>query len=255
MNKDLVFLHIVAKKDYRGFGLKQIVRMMLFIIITCLFIVLIENSIEVLVRENEYRLMNPKENEYRANFFSEDQMENKERYNDECKSILRNVEREAIYYPVAESSVDKSYTTTFVNSWMSERTFGGKRGHEGVDIMASKNKRGIYPIVSMTDGVVTNLGWLEKGGYRIGITSDSGIYYYYAHLDSYANIQEGQRVSAGEFLGYMGDSGYGTEGTKGKFDVHLHVGIYVYYNNEQISMNPYYILRKLENNKLKYVYS
>ena len=88
MNKDLVFLHIVAKKDYRGFGLKQIVRMMLFIIITGLFIVLIENRIEVLVRENEYRLMNPKENEYRANFFSEDQMENKERYNDECKSIL-----------------------------------------------------------------------------------------------------------------------------------------------------------------------
>lgn len=229
--------------------------MLAVIIIIGLFIVMIENEIRCVVRENEFGSITPSEKEFREKFFSKEQLENEERYNAACKTILRNVESDAVYYPVAESTVDKSYTTTFTNSWMSERNFGGKRGHEGVDIMASVNKRGVYPVVSMTDGVVTNLGWLEKGGYRIGITSDSGIYYYYAHLDSYANIQEGQRVSAGEFLGYMGDSGYGTEGTKGKFDVHLHVGIYVYYNNEQISMNPYYILRKLENNKLKYVYS
>ena len=58
---------------------------------------------------------------------------------------------------------DRSLTTSLINSWMKDRSYGGARGHEGTDLMASVNKRGLYPIVSMTDGVVTNLGWLEKG--------------------------------------------------------------------------------------------
>lgn len=210
-------------------------------------IVSIENEITMKTKQMD--------DHFRSEFYSEGQRTDIENYDSECKSILINVESEAVYYPVAESSVDKSYTTTFTNSWMSERTFGGNRGHEGVDIMATTNKRGIYPIVSMTDGVVTNLGWLEKGGYRVGVMSDSGIYYYYAHLDSYSNIKKGQRVRAGELLGYMGDSGYGSEGTKGKFAVHLHVGIYVYVEGKEVSLNPYYILCQLENNKLKYAYS
>ena len=60
---------------------------------------------------------------------------------------------------------------------------------------------------------------------------------------------------AGELLGYMGDSGYGEEGTTGKFDVHLHVGIYFYKNGEEISLNPYFLLKALENKKLIYSYS
>jgi len=134
---------------------------------------------------------------------------------------------------------------------MAERTYGGKRGHEGTDIMADKNERGLYPIISMSDGVVTKKGWLEKGGYRIGITSPNGVYFYYAHLDSYANVSVGDKVSAGDILGYMGDSGYGPEGTTGKFDVHLHLGIYIYPNGEETSVNPYWILRYIENKKVK----
>lgn len=90
--------------------------------------------------------------------------------------------------------------------------------------MADKNERGLYPVISISDGMITNLGWLEKGGYRIGITSPSGVYYYYAHLESYAEIKEGDQVQAGEMLGFMGDSGYGEEGTTGQFPVHLHLG-------------------------------
>ena len=75
---------------------------------------------------------------------------------------------------------------------------------------------------------MTNIGWLELGGWRIGITSENGIYYYYAHLDSYAPLSVGDTVTAGQLLGFMGNTGYSkVEGTKGKFDVHLHFGIYV----------------------------
>ena len=121
--------------------------------------------------------------------------------------------------------------------------------------MAGKNERGRYPVVSMSDGVVTNIGWLEKGGYRIGITSPNGVYFYYAHLESYASVKEGDDIQAGELLGFMGDSGYGEEGTVGKFDVHLHLGIYSWDTGEEISVNPYYVLLSLNGKKLKYSYS
>lgn len=159
------------------------------------------------------------------------------------------------YFPVPSSISDKSVKTEFVNSWMNERTYGGKRGHEGTDIMASENIRGLYPVVSMTDGIVENKGWLEKGGYRIGIKAPSGGYFYYAHLDSYADLEEGDAVHAGDIIGFMGDTGYGKEGTKGRFPVHLHIGIYVYPDGKEVSINPYWVLRYLENYRLKCAYS
>ncbi len=193
--------------------------------------------------------------EFRRDFFSDSMRENRQLLSEECKTFLENVEKDVNYHPIPESVVDKSLKISYVDGWMAERTFKGKRGHEGTDIMADVDKRGVYPVLSMTDGVVTNLGWLEKGGYRIGITSNSGNYYYYAHLDSYSDIREGQKIKAGEFLGYMGDSGYGPEGTKGQFAVHLHVGIYTMKDGREISVNPYYVLRFLEDKKLKYEFS
>ena len=76
--------------------------------------------------------------------------------------------------------------------------------------MASVNERGLYPVVSMTDGTVRSKGWLELGGWRLGIETEQGAYFYYAHLDSYAQIEEGDAVKAGDLLGYMGDTGYST---------------------------------------------
>jgi len=54
----------------------------------------------------------------------------------------------------------------------------------------------------------------------------------------------------------MGNSGYGKEGTVGKFPVHLHLGIYIptLYTDE-MSVNPYHILDILRKNTRKYTYS
>lgn len=159
------------------------------------------------------------------------------------------------YFPVPESTTDKEADVVFENGWMKERNYGGKQGHEGTDLMAVKNVAGYYPVLSMTDGVVESKGWLEKGGYRVGILAPFGGYFYYAHLDSYADIEEGDHVKAGDVLGFMGDSGYGKEGTTGKFPVHLHVGIYVYPDGQEMSVNPYWVMRYLEQHKLKCAYS
>ena len=123
--------------------------------------------------------------------------------------------------------------------------------------MAGVDRRGHYPVVSISDGYVEKLGWLKLGGYRIGIRSVHGVYFYYAHLSDYSpDIHIGDEVQAGELLGFMGDTGYReVEGTTGYFPVHLHVGIYL--NEEdgtEKSYNPYPFLKELESKKLKFCF-
>ena len=205
---------------------KKIEKLLISLIIISLFTVLGTNYLKERGRYHTRQQKTIEDPEFRRDFFADSMRQNKEELSEECKTFLENVENDVDYYPIPESIVDNSLKTSYTDGWMVERNYKGTSGHEGTDIMANVDKRGVYPVVSMTDGVITNLGWLEKGGYRVGITSNSGIYYYYAHLDSYAGPKKGQKVSAGTLLGYMGDSGYGPEGTKGQFAVHLHVGIY-----------------------------
>lgn len=171
-----------------------------------------------------------------------------DKYAAACKAIWDDLE----YFPVAQSSNRKNLTVSFVDSWMYDRNYGGSRGHEGTDIMPSENKSELYPVVSMTDGMVRSMGWLELGGWRIGIDAPGGAYFYYAHLSSYADLKEGDTVKAGDLLGYMGDTGYSkVEGTTGNFPVHLHLGIYLYDGEDEISINPYPALKYTEGNTIR----
>lgn len=170
-----------------------------------------------------------------------------DRYINACRAVWDDVK----YFPVAEASNRKDTEVSFVNSWMYGRNYGGSRVHEGTDIMPSVVERDLYPIVSMTDGTVENIGWLKLGGWRIGINAPGGAYFYYAHLSSYTDLEKGDTVKAGDILGYMGDTGYGEkEGTAGNFPVHLHLGIYLYDSEKEISVNPYPVLKYIENRKI-----
>lgn len=152
-------------------------------------------------------------------------------------------------FPIPRNSDPACAFPVFGNDWGNPRTYGGERHHEGCDIMGDWYADGTYPVISMTDGIVEKIGWLKLGGWRVGIRSENGIYYYYAHLDSYAaGLAAGDRVQAGQIIGYMGSTGYSTvEGTSGNFAVHLHVGIYIpVEGQEDISVNPYYLMKYLE---------
>lgn len=167
-------------------------------------------------------------------------------------NILNTVINEIKYFPIPEKDGNEYI---YADSWGAERTYGGKRIHMGTDIIDRENIEGRIPILSMTDGKIENLGWNEKGGYRVGIRTKNGSYYYYAHLDSFAeSIAKGNDVSAGTLIGYMGNTGYSTtEGTKGNFEVHLHLGIEIKANlkKEMIWINPYPFLRIIEEENLK----
>lgn len=171
-----------------------------------------------------------------------------------CK-VYQKIFKDVRYFPVARD-VKGKVETPYEDSWNARRTYGGDRNHEGTDIMAGNNTRAYFPVVSMTDGVVENKGWLKLGGYRLGIRSKSGAYFYYAHLAGYADgIEEGSVVKAGTVIGTMGDTGYSNvPGTTGNFDVHLHLGIYVNDGEKEISYNPYYILKALENYRMEFVF-
>ena len=165
-----------------------------------------------------------------------------------CRAVWDDLQ----YFPVAQEQTGEKLNLTFEDSWMYGRSYKGERGHEGTDLMPEINERGYYPVVSMTDGTVESMGWLELGGWRIGIRAPHGGYFYYAHLDSYADIEVGDEVKAGDFLGYMGDSGYSKEeGTTGNFPVHLHLGIYLYPDGQEISVNPYGVLRYAEDRRIR----
>jgi murein DD-endopeptidase MepM/ murein hydrolase activator NlpD len=100
-------------------------------------------------------------------------------------------------------------------------TFGaprpGDRKHQGVDIFAPRGT----PVVSATRGIVSRVGENSLGGTVVWVLGPGGDSHYYAHLDSVANIQAGQRIAAGEVLGRVGDTG-NARGTP----PHLHYGIY-----------------------------
>lgn len=115
---------------------------------------------------------------------------------------------------------------SYQNTWGASRTYGGNRKHEGTDVMT---KKGI-PLLAVTDGIIIKKGWNRLGGWRISLMdlSHPQIIYYYAHLKEFSpQLHVGSYVRKGDTIGVVGDSGYGTEGTTGKFPPHLHFGIYV----------------------------
>lgn len=203
--------------------------------------------------EHEYDLIGLDDNAYHNNRVSERRPVEYQKLKQAYETIFQDLK----YFPIPESLNTDIPKVTYGNGWMDTRTYGGERGHEGCDIMGTEEKRGYYPVVSMSDGVVEKIGWLEQGGWRIGIRSPSGLYLYYAHLYGYGREwREGDVVKAGELLGFMGDSGYSAvEGTIGNFDVHLHVGLYLKTDHyEELSLNPYWVLKYLEKYQLKYLY-
>ena len=78
--------------------------------------------------------------------------------------------------------------------------------HQGVDIMADRNT----PLVAVADAVVSRLSRVEDGlgGIYVWLRRADGVEFYYAHMDSIATgLVEGSRVTAGQVIGAVGNSG------------------------------------------------
>lgn len=113
----------------------------------------------------------------------------------------------------------------FIDTWHAPRS--GGRLHKGTDMFAPRGT----PLVAVGDGRVQR-GFDALGGHTVWLTADHGVNYFYAHLDSFASgLVSGQRVSRGQVIGYVGDTGNPAPGA-----YHLHFGIYP---GGVMAVNPY----------------
>lgn len=103
----------------------------------------------------------------------------------------------------------------FRDSFDAPRSEG--RLHRAVDIMAADGT----PVIASASGRL-KLHTSEKGGIMIYEIDSSGPYVYcYGHLQRYAEgVYEGKVVTAGDVIGYVGDTG-----NAGAGNFHLHFGI------------------------------
>lgn len=115
------------------------------------------------------------------------------------------------------------------------RSYGYRRQHLGHDMMGQVGT----PIIAVESGIVEVLGWNQYGGWRVGIRSFDGLrYYYYAHLrQNYPyqeQMKEGDIVTAGDVIGYMGHTGYSTKENVNNIEqVHLHFGLQLIFDESQ----------------------
>lgn len=132
---------------------------------------------------------------------------------------------------------------SYRDTWGFKRSWGGKRSHEGTDLFAGYGT----PVRSVSYGVVEVKGWNKFGGWRIGIRDLNNYYHYYAHLSGFQKqLKEGDIVTPGQTIGWVGSSGYGKKGTQGKFPPHLHYGIYSDRGTVEWSFDPFPLLKRWE---------
>lgn len=140
------------------------------------------------------------------------------------------------YFPLAKGFWYNDY-----DDFGTSRSYGFKRRHLGHDIMGGVGT----PIIATENGTIAELGWNRYGGWRIGIrTDDTKRYYYYAHLRKgrpYAeNLKKGDKVKAGQVIGYLGNTGYSNQEDKNlssSCPPHLHFGLQLIFDESQVKGN------------------
>lgn len=105
-------------------------------------------------------------------------------------------------------------------SWRNNSNYGHRPYHLGVDYCASEGTN----VYAITSGIVKFAGYAgSSNAYTVVIQhtiSGKTVYSFYAHFNSTKDlkVKAGEKVTAGQLIGYMGDSGSSTA-------PHTHVGI------------------------------
>jgi len=128
--------------------------------------------------------------------------------------------------------LSQRYEGSYTNDWGEAREQGK---HEGTDVFAPEGT----PIHSVTAGTFVRArgsnedGWNSLGGYTVMVEAaydagpiKRGDLLYYAHMKAQSGLRSGASVEAGEQIGEVGSTGQGPEGTRGRFEPHLHLGFY-----------------------------
>ena len=102
----------------------------------------------------------------------------------------------------------------YSDDWLAARSTPCFHLHKGTDVFAARGT----PVRAPADGVL-RFNEESVGGRVAYVTEADGTYYYMAHLDSFAALTSGTRVSLGQVVGFVGDSG-NASGTVVHLQVH-----------------------------------
>lgn len=121
-----------------------------------------------------------------------------------ANAILTAMDRINLYRIAAEKA---PFSIPVKSNFRYTSGFGPRWGrmHNGTDFAGPIGT----PIYATADGVVSQAGWSSGYGRLIKISHDFGIETRYAHLNA-IDVRVGQRVSRGERIGAMGNSGRST---------------------------------------------
>ncbi len=112
---------------------------------------------------------------------------------------------------------------SFTDTWGAPRS--GGRSHQGVDMFAAMRT----PAAAIVDGTLLRRETSSLGGMSVYLKGNDGNEYFYTHLAGYSDVAPGQKVTAGETIGYVGDSGNAKGGPP-----HLHFEI----RSSGVPINP-----------------
>jgi peptidoglycan LD-endopeptidase LytH len=97
----------------------------------------------------------------------------------------------------------------------------GGRSHEGIDILATLGQE----VYAVADGTLTRQAGADASlsGNAWGLTATAdGTYYFYGHLSAFTEgLKVGDRVTLGQVIGYVGDTG-----NAGPGNYHLHFEVH-----------------------------
>lgn len=99
---------------------------------------------------------------------------------------------------------------------------GGRRKHKGIDLAAPTGT----PIYATADGIIDRAEWFSSYGLFVEIDHGAELETRYAHMSRLA-VAEGQWVSKGDLIGYVGSTGRST-------GPHLHYEVRV----SGVAVNP-----------------
>jgi murein DD-endopeptidase MepM/ murein hydrolase activator NlpD len=151
----------------------------------------------------------------------------------EADAVIRDLRSRQLLVPVEGIA-----RTDLVHTFKDPRS--GGRVHEAIDILAPRN-RAVYAV---ENGTIARLFTSRAGGITLYQYDPSGQYvYYYAHLERYADgLKEGDSLSRGQVIGYVGTSGNAPPNTP-----HLHFAIFELTDAkrwwEGTPIDPYLVLR------------
>ncbi|MGA8040659.1 MAG: peptidoglycan DD-metalloendopeptidase family protein [Acidimicrobiia bacterium] len=120
---------------------------------------------------------------------------------------------------------------SFTDTWGAPRS--GGRTHQGVDMIAARNT----PLVAIYGGKIHRLTTGSLSGLAIWLKADNGDQFFYAHLESYADISVGQSVTEGQVIGYVGSSGNAPD-----YLPHLH---FEYHPHGGSAVDPYPLVKSI----------